>query len=540
LYFLFFTTLGIIGLSKIIQINDYIQYQVKSITYNTLTKSEEKIYVSKILHSIPVPALICYQNEMTILMANEYFYNAFNTKQKLIQGKTIEKIGIIIDKSNFEKILNDNLPLQTEIEYPSEKDKHYFLCNVISIYNNSKYVLFTFNDITKIKKLYFESERMKEEAILSDKLKTQLLASVNHDIRSSLNGIIGFSSLLSLENLEKDKMIQYTGIIQYNSEHLMNIINDIIDFAKAKTGQLKTNISVENLNMMMNDLYVRFENEIKNIRKNIRLIRNTGLEDEECFFYVDRFRINQIFINFFLFHLKHTEEGTIEFGYNTNKENIEFYIKSDDYVLSDTERKIFEKNYDYIIQTEKHISKIILGIMLNHSIIELFDGQYVIKSSSEEGTSFTFKIPSQIIDNTIIYPEKSVKAIDSLNILSGKNILIVEDLEYNRLLFNEYLNDTGANLFFAINGNEAIEISKKTKIDIILLDIQLPDINGYELIKEIKKIQPDAILIAQTAYALSGERKKALEAGFNQYISKPIKQDVLLTALTKVVENHLN
>jgi CheY-like chemotaxis protein len=168
-------------------------------------------------------------------------------------------------------------------------------------------------------------------------------------------------------------------------------------------------------------------------------------------------------------------------------------------------------------------------------------GKIWIESDTEKGSTFKFTIPKEIKLENISIPEEPESIETTLQNISKQNILIVEDIEYNRILLNEYLIDTGATLHFANDGKETIDILKNVgKIDIVLLDIQLPDTNGYELIKDIKHFHPEAKVIAQTAYALVGDQKRAIEAGFNYYLPKPIKQEVLLSTINKIVKNFVN
>jgi PAS domain S-box-containing protein len=510
-----------------------------------LTESEAKFRT--LFETSPVPQIIISAKDATIFDYNTAFSNAFSFGIKELVGKKADNIGFWSFENRNEfvmKILKEGYINNYEIHYSVAGVKQTGLLSASRVrLGKDNCIIGMLVDITERKRLENELRISKEKAIEADHLKTAFLANMSHEIRSPMNGIIGFAGLLSDENLSGDKKNQYVEIIQNNSKQLLNLINDIIDIAKIEAGQIQINTSLENINQIINELNTRFTYEKRKQKKSkIALVKHTALEDEECFFFFDRLRVQQVMSNLINNALKFTEQGTIEFGYNVTPGFIEFFV-SDTGIGITTEKQnlIFER----FRQANENIAKVHggtgLGLAICKGLIELMGGKIWVESELEKGSTFRFTIPSKVSLDNITVPEE----LENINLntedLTNQNILIVEDIEYNRILMNEYLENTGANLIFATDGHETIEKLKETpKIDIVLLDIQLPDTNGFELLKEIKIHHPAAQIIAQTAYALAGDRKKLLDAGFDFYLSKPIKQDVLLSTLLNVVRNCVN
>ncbi|MGE0090769.1 MAG: PAS domain S-box protein [Bacteroidales bacterium] len=375
----------------------------------------------------------------------------------------------------------------------------------------------------------------KTKAEEADRLKSAFLANMSHEIRTPMNGILGFSQLLLRGNQSKEKTDRFLDIIYNNSKQLLNLINDIIDISKIESGQITVYNTETNLNFICNDLVRIFESELeKHDKQKITLSFDKKFSDEKSVVFCDNSRITQILTNLLSNAIKFTESGSIQFGYTLtkNKKIIEFYVKDTGIGI---EKKNFELIFERFKQADDRINRQYggtgLGLTISRQLAELLGGKLWVESELGQGSTFWFTIPfiaihSEIknnIENTP--PEKKDYIID-------KYILIVED-DYSSFLFLEsVLEDRGAKIIWAESGLAAIEIVKQNPlISLVLMDIQLPGMSGYETTGIIKKLRPELPVIAQTANAMEGDQEKSFKAGCDDYISKPINHSLLLNKI---------
>jgi CheY-like chemotaxis protein len=268
----------------------------------------------------------------------------------------------------------------------------------------------------------------------------------------------------------------------------------------------------------------------------IQLIKN--YEKEEAFLVIDNQLIYQLFLNLLMFLHENHLRLVIDLSYVIHPMEVKFIVNAQIPFSSNADiNKIatfFESTNQPILYPRE------LYLHLFKKLVNQIEGKLQVTVSGDNTLQIAFTVPGQTRTLVSEIQSQTLSTLDK-TILSDKHILIVEDINYNRMLLKEYLADTGAILHFASNGKEAIEICQQLPYaDIILLDIQLPDVNGYELISDLKKICPDSIIIAQTAYNSVYDKKRALELGFTYYLSKPLKQDALIETLSHAVQKHMN
>lgn len=365
----------------------------------------------------------------------------------------------------------------------------------------------------------------------SDELKTLFIKNISHEVRTPLNGIIGFIEMLNQEDLTKEERREFTSYVMASSNQLTKIISDIMEFSKLEAGQIKINPKEFCLNNLVDDIYSHFDDIIIDKNKaHIRFIAEKSLSDKECNVKADSDKIKEVLINLISNAIKFTLEGEIKYGYKVNKEVIEFCVMDSGVGISLSDREIIFDKFRQGADTDSAVyGGNGLGLTISKSLIEMLGGKIWFESEVGKGTKFYFTIPK-----AISYNEKNNKD-NSLYNWSDKKILIVDDVIDVYQLLSIYLRDTKAQHLFAENGREAIRLCKENPdIDIVLLDIQLPDMNGYEVLKEIKKIRNELPVIAQTAFALSGDKEKVMKAGFNNYITKPIYKKSLLNHINKI------
>ena len=375
--------------------------------------------------------------------------------------------------------------------------------------------------------------KQKRKAIHSDKLKSAFLANMSHEIRTPMNGILGFSDLLKNPNLTGEMQKQYIEIIEKSGHRMLNVINDIIDISKIEAGLVTLELKESNVNEQLEYMYKFFKPEAE--AKGMKLVYENLLNGENIIITTDREKVFSILTNLIKNAIKYSKEGTIAFGYSIKGNAVEFYVKDTGIgIAKDRQQAIFERFIQADIEDVQARQGSGLGLSITKSYIELLGGEIWLKSEVGKGSQFNFTLPYNPI-----FKEKEIKEKEilfdgtALNSL-GLKILIVEDDEVSRELLTLNIFDICKSPLMATTGLEAVSICRtQTDIDLILMDTQLPELSGYEATYEIRQFNQDVIIIAQTAYGLSGEREKAMEAGCNDYISKPINKSALEALVRK-------
>jgi signal transduction histidine kinase/ligand-binding sensor domain-containing protein/CheY-like chemotaxis protein len=353
----------------------------------------------------------------------------------------------------------------------------------------------------------------------SDRLKSAFLANMSHEIRTPMNAIIGFSSLLKdveISSDEKEKMID---VIINNSESLLTIINDILDLSMIQSNQVKLYPVQTQIVTLLKEVQSSFMVECA--KKSILLKLNLKEIDIDLTIDADKNRVKQVLVNLINNAIKFTNIGEIEIGISKNDAYITVYVKDTGIGIPEgTGNSIFER-FLKIEDNTKLYGGTGLGLSICKSLVTLWGGDIWYKSVLNSGTTFYFTLPNTEIDGkTKAAPAKT--EIKSL-LLVDKIILIAEDQENNFLLLKVFLDKTKAKLIWAKNGREAIDYATNNNVDLVLMDIKMPDIDGLEAMKQIKTVNPRLPIIAQTAYAFENEKMEFIKQGFDGYLVKPLK-----------------
>lgn len=392
-------------------------------------------------------------------------------------------------------------------------------------------------DITEYKKLQENLVKSKEKAEESDKLKTAFLASMSHEIRTPMNSIIGFTDLLREEDMPQEKRDKYTNHIQNSGNTLLNLIDDIIDIAKIEAGQMKISSGTCDLSELMDGL-LKSHTEQKNKlgKEHIELIPNGDNVKEQLIIKTDQNRLTQILNNIISNAIKFTEEGYVKFGYLTvSDEILQFYIKDTGIGIPDDEIPYIFDRFRRVENDEKIYQGTGLGLAITKNLVELLGGNLWVESFEDVGSIFYFTLPYETISKKP-KEKKRTKKKEVYN-WEGKTILIAEDEKLNYTYLSEVLERTGATLIWAKTGSQAVNLYRKhkQKINVILMDIKMPKLSGYEAMEIIRKTDKEVPLIVQTAHVISGEKDKSFSAGADKYLTKPVKYDKLLTTLHKYI-----
>jgi len=390
----------------------------------------------------------------------------------------------------------------------------------------------------KMKILNAQLQEANKKALESDRLKTVFLQNMSHEIRTPLNAIIGFAHILPKQFENQDKLNKFSSIIEQRGRDLLELINDILDLSRIESGQLPINIEDCNLTELLNDLCAYFENHRQKIGKGhieIQYIKDCG--PKQMIIRTDKGKIKQIFVNLIYNSLKFTDMGSIRFGCKRNENSeMEFFV-SDTGIGIPLEKQatVFERFVQLGNSTTNVQKGTGLGLSIVKGLIELLGGRISLNSLPGKGSTFTFWIPYEIID----IPElKNTNPAAPGNIQwNNYTILIVEDDSYNIHYIEEILSETSATVIHKENARDAIELIKSDlKIDLILMDIKLPVLDGLEATRIIKKLKPRIKIIAQTAFASNADKKNAIEAGCDGYISKPIDNDLLIDTIKEQLD----
>lgn len=382
-----------------------------------------------------------------------------------------------------------------------------------------------------LKESHEQLEIAKEKAEESNRLKSAFLANMSHEIRTPMNSILGFTELLKNEELSEDKKEHYYEIVHDSSKRLMNLISDIIDISKIDAHQLNFQNTVFNLNKLLDNLTTQFE--ICPKLRAVKLQTSKILKDENSFITCDETRLTQVLSNLLENAIKFTSEGSIECGYRVTEEELLFFVKDTGVGIKTKDHKMI---FDRFGQSENTINAkegTGLGLSISKGIVEALGGRIWVESTPLCGSTFYFTIPYCVVNSPEIIDDK--KMLVGFKNENTRTILIAEDEESNFLLIEAILEKHDFNFHYAKNGKEALELFQKNKVDLILMDFNMPVMNGEEAVKEIRKVNSAIPIIALTAYVMAEDKERATAIGCDDFLSKPINRRQLLETINKYV-----
>jgi PAS domain S-box-containing protein len=391
-------------------------------------------------------------------------------------------------------------------------------------------------DITERKLIEKQLIKAKEKAEESDRLKLAFLANMSHEIRTPMNGILGFTELLKEQGLSSDVQQEYIKIIRKSGKRMLNIINDIISISKVESGQIEVTLSETNVNEQIEYLQTFFKPEA--VQKNIALFLTKELTSKDTFIKTDKEKVYAILTNLIKNALKFTNEGSIEFGCEKKGNYLEFFVKDTGLGISDSHKIIiferFRQANDTVSRTHEGSG---LGLAISKAYVEMLGGKLWVESEEGKGSTFYFTIPfhSEHVIKEKIVAEKSNSDVKEENKIKDLKVLIVEDDAISKLLITIAVKPFSKEILKVSTGFEAIEACHSNPdIDLVMMDINMPEMGGYEATKKIREFNKDIVIIAQTANGMQSDHDKAIAVGCTDYISKPIN----ITSLSKLIQKY--
>ncbi len=433
--------------------------------------------------------------------------------------------------------------------YNRKKDGDFYWENaIISPVIDSKNEITHFvaikTDITAVKKINEELIKAKEKAEESDRLKSAFLANMSHEIRTPMNGILGFAELLKTPGLSGETQQEYIRIIKKSGDRMLNLINDIIDISKIEAGLLDVNITQTNINDQLSFVYTFFKPQAN--KKGIQFVFENTLPASEAIINTDSEKLAAILTNLINNAIKYSDKGVVSFGYNlrpygTNGMNkslpeLEFYVKDTGIgIPKERQKAIFDRFIQADITDTRALGGAGLGLAITKALIEILGGRIWVESNEGQGSAFYFTLPYQPVAEQKNEVEIFQVKETSHTQLKKLKVLIAEDDETSELLISIVIKKLSREIFRVKTGVDAVKVCRNNPdIDVILMDIQMPEMNGYEATRKIRKFNKDVVIIAQTAFGLAGDKETAITAGCTDYLAKPLE----ISELMRIIEKH--
>ncbi|MCK9451485.1 MAG: response regulator [Bacteroidales bacterium] len=481
-----------------------------------------------------------------ITAANPAFLKTFDTTAadiiNKLNVKDFEPFQGTELSSKIAEMIDEKIPFDIESPFLLNKGNDiFFKCRgtlVSSRGSDAHSFILIIGDVSKRKMKEYELIKALEKAEESDKLKTAFLTSMSHEIRTPMNHIIGFVDFLRDPELSPEEREEYSQIVFDSGQVLLRLIDDIIDIAKIESGQMQLHKTNFKLNELMNQLFVSYQQlKSKRGKDDINFSLNEPTSIYSLTVNTDAVRLQQIISNLLENAFKFTDAGRIELGYEIEQRDLIIYVKDTGMgIEAGMHDLIFKRFRQLDYSSTKKYGGTGLGLSIIKGLIDLLEGSISLESTLGEGSVFRFRLPSVVV---MVEQQKAVSNVSTPRQYnwSDKTFLIVEDERTNYNLLMIMLRPSKAKLAWAKDGQEAIDYVKQNPgaTDLILMDIRLPNVNGYEATIAIKKIDKSIPVITQTAYAMDVEVQKAIQAGCDAYITKPIDRGQLLETIFRFV-----
>ncbi len=489
-----------------------------------------------------------YDSEWNLKFANSAFYSIIGYNKETYHSKSPADYIHPDDKDYF---IERNEGLKRSGFHESElrllhREGHYIILSSRSVTIKDEEgritgALTISRDITRMKQIHEDLIKANMEAETSNRLKASFLANISHEIRTPLNSVVGFSNLLLSNDLTKKVREEYIEHINHNSEKLLQIIGDIIDLSRLESSQIEITYEEASINEIVKEVVDEARQIIKRNEKPIILTVKNLMGDDSDIVFTDRIWLKRVLTHLTDNAVKFTLDGLIEISYLREEGNLKFTIKDTGIGINkENLKRIFEEFRQEIDGHHRPFEGLGIGLTLAKEVLERMGGMIDVKSEKGMGSEFSFSIP---------YRPAATTKTKLKSILSSQNegpvnwssykCLLVDDNKDVLTYLSRILLDTGINTVTARSGNEAVEIIRNDpSVDLVLLDMQMPEMNGIEATREIRKIRKELPIIAQTAFIFEDDKDIILEAGCDACLIKPIRREHLLAVMSSFLKSH--
>lgn len=483
----------------------------------------------------------------------EWVNEGFERLTGFNQQEVVETYGDMLLRNNLSG-LNPRSPhfktLMTEKKSVSYESQNYTkdgkeiwvfttITPILSIDGEIQKIIAIDSDISERKEVEFELIKAKHKAEKLARTKEEFLANMSHEIRTPMNAIIGMAELLRETKLD-NKQQEYLKSIRFASENLLTLINDVLDLAKMEAGEMRFESVEFDIRQLLDSITGMLHFRVNEKRLSLECNIEDGVP---TLVKGDPTRLNQILINLLSNAIKFTEQGQIGIGVKVlDKKEQTVKLQFD---ISDTGIGIPKSKHKSIFgsftqgesETTRKYGGTGLGLSIVKKLIDLQGGTIKLESEVGKGSTFSIVIEMETANAAELNKVQDDKYTKNGQDLSGVSVLIVEDNELNQVLAIEFLNKAKAKSEVAKNGKEAVEMVKKGKFDIVLMDIQMPEMDGYQASRKLRSEGYEVPIIAMTAHAFQGEREKCLSAGMDDYLTKPIRFEKMVEIMAKALKS---
>lgn len=501
-----------------------------------LGKTEKELYPGGKAHEN-------LENDRTIMESGKIIYN-YEEKRTDSNGNErwflTNKIPLFNDQNTISGLVNlshditerklSEIALQEREQELEKQNMEYLALNREYLRLNEDLK----DSLRKIRAINEELIIAKSRAEESDNLKTAFLENMSHEVRTPLNGILGFAEFLKDPDLDKDQVEQYIGIIEASSKQLLTIINDILDISKIQAGQISVSKADVDITDLLENIYQ--ENKDQAALKHLTLVLNKRDLDKNIVASTDGAKLRQIINNLINNAIKFTAKGTIEFGFEVKDQTLSFFVKDSGIGIAPEDQSLIFKPFSKVENSAaRKYGGNGLGLAISRALVEKLGGTMSLASAINNGSIFTFTIPFTVPG---VEPQRHRVKVESqvVETRPQATILIAEDEIYNYYYMEELLKPMKIKTLHAWNGLEAVEMVKNNKdISMVLMDIKMPEMDGLTATRLIKEMNPKLPVVAQTAYESREDRDKAKNAGVDYYLTKPISRVLFMEVMNMYI-----